>query len=83
MSNFGNFILNFGLNFLVALLVVRFIYYPSTHNKRYVFTFLAFNTVIYFVLSWLKARSGLALVLVCSPSFTFCVIAPIQSRSAK
>jgi len=34
---------------------VRFIYYPSTHNKRYVFTFLAFNTVIYFVLSFLTS----------------------------
>ena len=54
MSNFANFILNFGFNFLVAFLVVRFIYYPSTHNKRYVFTFLAFNTVIYFVLSFMR-----------------------------
>lgn len=55
MSNFANFILNFGFNFLVAFLVVRFIYYPSTHNKRYVFTFLAFNTVIYFVLSFMTS----------------------------
>ena len=34
---------------------MRLIYYPSTHNKRYVFTFLAFNTVIYFVLSFLTS----------------------------
>jgi len=53
MNNFGNFILSFGFNFLIALLVVRFIYYPSTHNKPYVFTFLGFNTVIYFVLSFM------------------------------
>jgi hypothetical protein len=39
----------------VALAVVRFIYYPSTRNKPYVFTFLAFNTVIYFVLSFLTS----------------------------
>jgi len=32
---------------------VRFIYFPSTHSKRYVLTFLAFNTVIYFVLHFL------------------------------
>lgn len=55
MSDFANFMLSFGFNFLVALLVVRFIYYPSTHNKRYVFTFLAFNTVIYFVLSFMNS----------------------------
>ncbi len=53
MSIFVNFLIGFGFNLLVALLVVRFIYYPSTHNKAYVFTFLAFNTIIYFVLSFL------------------------------
>ncbi len=55
MSELAGFLLNFGFNLLVAILVVRFIYYPSTHNKRYVFTFLAFNTVIYFVLSFLNS----------------------------
>ena len=50
-----NFLLSFGLNFLVALIAVRFIYYPSTHNKSYVFTFLAFNTVIFFVLSFMAS----------------------------
>jgi hypothetical protein len=39
----------------VALIVVRFIYYPTTHNKSYVFTVLAFNTVIYFVLSFMTS----------------------------
>jgi hypothetical protein len=55
MSSFSNFLLSFGFNFLVALLVVRFIYYPSNHNKPYVFTFLGFNTVIYFVLSFMAS----------------------------
>lgn len=55
MSDLGSFILSFGFNFLVALMLVRFIYYPSTHDKRYVFTFLAFNTVIYFVLSFMTS----------------------------
>ena len=55
MSEFASFIIGFAFNFLIALLVVRFIYYPSTHNKRYVFTFLAFNTVIYFVLSFMTS----------------------------
>jgi hypothetical protein len=40
-----------GLNLAVALLIVRFIYYPVTRNRNYVFTFLAFSTVIYFVLA--------------------------------
>ncbi len=55
MSDLSNFLLGFGFNLLVAILIVRFIYYPSTHNKRYVFTFLAFNTVIYFVLSFMTS----------------------------
>lgn len=56
MSDFSNFLLSFGFNLLVAIILVRFIYYPSTHNKRYVFTFLAFNTVIFFVLSFLTSK---------------------------
>ena len=57
MSDLATFLLSFGFNFLVALVLVRFIYYPSTHDKRYVFTFLAFNTVIYFVLSFMTSVS--------------------------
>jgi hypothetical protein len=49
------FVLGFLFNFIVAMGVVRFIYYPMTHNKPYVFTFLTFNTVIYFVLSFISS----------------------------
>lgn len=45
--------LGFGVNLLVALLIVRGIYYPAKQDKNYVFTFLAFNTIIYFVMSFL------------------------------
>lgn len=55
MSNIGSFIFSFIFNFIVALVVVRFIYYPSTHDKSYVFTFMAFNTIIYFVLSFMTS----------------------------
>ena len=55
MNELTLFLLNFAFNFLVALLLVRFIYYPSTHNKHYVFTFLAFNSVIYFVLYFMNS----------------------------
>jgi len=49
------FLLGFLFNFVVALVIVRFIYYPMTHNKPYVFTFLTFNTVIFFVLSFITS----------------------------
>lgn len=55
MTEFSNFLFGFALNLLVALVVVRFIYYPSTRNKSYVFTFLAFNTVIFFVLRFMAS----------------------------
>jgi hypothetical protein len=51
------FVLGAVLNLLVALIIVRFIYYPATQDKTYVFTFLAFNTVIYFVLGLLTSAS--------------------------
>jgi hypothetical protein len=40
-------------NFGVAFAIIRLIYYPVTQDKRYVFSFLAFNTIIYFVLQFL------------------------------
>lgn len=45
----------FAVNLLVALAIVRFIYYPANPNKNYVFTYLAFNTIIYFVMSFLTS----------------------------
>jgi hypothetical protein len=44
------FLFNLGFNLLVALVIVRGVYYPTTRDKRYAFTFLAFNTIIYLVL---------------------------------
>lgn len=55
MSDFLNLVLSFGFNFLIAFIIVRFIYYPLKHNKNYVFTFLAANTVIFFMLSLLSS----------------------------
>jgi len=37
----------------VALVIVRGIYYPAQHDRNNVFTFLAFNSVIYFVMTFL------------------------------
>ena len=50
-----NLITAFALNFLMAVIVVRFIYYPNRKSKNYVFTFLVFNTIIFFVISLLAS----------------------------
>jgi len=49
-SSFGLFIAGFVLNFLIAFVIVRFVYYPRGRCNNFVFTFLAFNTVIYLIM---------------------------------
>lgn len=49
------FLASAAFNFAVAFIIVRFIYYPVTQDKRYVFSFLSFNTLIYFVLQFLTS----------------------------
>ncbi|MCY4587107.1 MAG: DUF4956 domain-containing protein [Bryobacterales bacterium] len=44
-----------GFNFLVVLIIVRLIYYPSGQDKQYVLTFLTFSTMTYFVLGLLTS----------------------------
>lgn len=51
------FILGALFNLLVAVFISRFIYYPMTQAKIYVFTFIAFNTIVYFVLSLLTSTT--------------------------
>lgn len=50
---FSILLTGFAVNLLVALVVVRLIYFPANHNKDYVFTYLAFNTIIYFVMAFM------------------------------
>lgn len=45
----------FAVNLLVAFVIVRFVYYPANHNKDYVFTYLAFNTIVYFVMAFMTS----------------------------
>lgn len=49
-GDIGLFIAGFILNFLAAFIIVRFVYYPRGRCNNYVFTFLAFNIVIYFIM---------------------------------
>ena len=53
-SEFARFALGTLFNLLMAILIVRFVYYPRSHEKQYVLTFLAFNTVMYFVMTMLQ-----------------------------
>ena len=50
-----DFVLGAAFNLLMALAIVRGIYYPATRNKDHVLSFLAFNTMIFFVLSLLSS----------------------------
>ncbi|MCA9954964.1 MAG: DUF4956 domain-containing protein [Anaerolineales bacterium] len=50
-----NLLVGFAANLVIALVIVRFIYYPVKQDKNYVFTFLAFNTIIFFVMSLLSS----------------------------
>lgn len=45
----------FAINLAVAGVVVRFIYYPVKQSKNYVFTFLAFSTAVFFLMSVLNS----------------------------
>ena len=57
------FALRYGINLLIAIIIVRFIYYPRHKNKDFVFTFFLFNTVnflICFLLSSAKIKMGFA-----------------------
>lgn len=46
-------LLGFLFNLVIAVVIVRGIYYPLRHDKNDVFTFIAFNTVIFFVMTFL------------------------------
>jgi len=44
----------FAINLLIVFVIVRLIYYPKRRDKDYVFTFFAFNTVIFLVMGLLN-----------------------------
>lgn len=54
MNTFVESAASFGINFAIVLVIVRFIYYPQRRDKDYVFTFIAFNTIIFFVMGLLN-----------------------------
>lgn len=55
MSVLNEILPGFGLNLVIAIIIIGFIYYPSNHAKKeYVFTFFSFNILIYFVSGLLR-----------------------------
>lgn len=54
MSDLFMSLINFLFNLIITIVLVRCVYYPRTHSKPYVFTFIAFSTIIYFVLTFLN-----------------------------
>ncbi|HOU11593.1 MAG TPA: DUF4956 domain-containing protein [Anaerolineae bacterium] len=71
MDDFVTFGFSFLLNGVVALLMIRYIYYPVKRDKDYVLTFLVFNTLAFLIASLLngvdlKAGFGLGLFAIFS-----------------
>lgn len=59
-------LLRFGFNFFVAYLIVNRIYFKSSQNKEYFFTFYVFNVLIFFicyVMQSINASVGLGMGL--------------------
>jgi hypothetical protein len=54
MISFIEPLLSFAINLALVFVIVRFIYYPQQRDKSYVFTFIAFNTIIFLVMSLLS-----------------------------
>jgi len=50
MSPFTEPLMRFGVNFLITLIIVRFIYYNKQKDKNYIFTFFSLNTVVFLVI---------------------------------
>ncbi|HOJ95564.1 MAG TPA: DUF4956 domain-containing protein [Methanospirillum sp.] len=49
-DTYGSFLAGILINLLAAVIIARWIYYPRKRAQDYIFTFLAFSTVIYLVM---------------------------------
>ena len=62
-NDFGEMIIRFILNFIVAFVVIRVIYYPIHKRKDSLFTYFLFNILIFFIcilLNSVKLKLGFA-----------------------
>src|SRR4030042_1790123 len=66
LSSFFDLTLRFALNFLVIMLLVRWLYYSSTRRKDYLFTYILISCVVFllcYLLESVKLQIGFALGL--------------------
>lgn len=49
------FLIRFVLSFATTFLIVRFIYYPKKGSRKFLFTFLIFNALIFFICFFLNS----------------------------
>lgn len=65
-SDFLELIIRFTFNFVVSLIIVRYIYYPKSRHRDFLFTFLLIGTTVFlmcFLLESVKLQLGFALGL--------------------
>jgi len=66
LSSFFDLTLRFALNFIVIMLLVRWLYYSSTRRKDYLFTYILISCVVFllcYLLESVKLQIGFALGL--------------------
>ncbi|MCB0401497.1 MAG: DUF4956 domain-containing protein [Flavobacteriales bacterium] len=62
-NDFGEMLIRFGVDLLVAFIIIRLIYYPIQKRKDFLFTYFIFNIVIFFIcilLNSVKLKLGFA-----------------------
>lgn len=66
INDFTELLIRFLFNFIIVVWLVRYIYYPITRRKDYLFTYLLFSVIVFFLcqlLSSVKLGLGFALGL--------------------
>jgi len=66
LEDFGELAMRFIMNFALILFLIRYVYYPKTRRRDYLFTFLLIGTVVFlmcFLLESVKLQLGFALGL--------------------
>ena len=65
-SDLLELLIRFSFNFLVTTFIIRYLYYPTTRRKDYLFTYILLSTTIFlliFMLESVKMKIGFALGL--------------------
>jgi len=65
-TDFLQLVIRFVFNFLITIILVRFLYYPHSKRKDYFFIFLVFSTIVFllcFMLGKVSVQLGFALGL--------------------